>query len=545
MAAASLQQHDTPHFREYFDLLQGAGVADMLVTKPPLGVGDALLVIDMQNDFIPSSSIKQGGRFAVAEGDLVAPLCAHLITETMSKGGCVIATRDYHPVDHCSFSTHSGPFPPHCVQGTTGSKLYPSVATAMSAAIRLDEQRASIAFKGMHEDIDSFGALPYLDGGEGRIMRRGNLCTEAYTGCTAAPWTGCLLLKCSALSFDGDIDVDAPPDMLAIHHGESRGCVQNIVAKLMASGARRLFVCGLALDFCVCDTALNASAAGFDDVAIVLDAARPAYLDGIGTFGSGFLSDPVEFLAKLRNAGVTFTSTMSLTGRRLPLPAAVPGARMNGSFPEALGPFGLTRASKLDIRMLGDFVSFQVNFRGSMRPLSQYCTDGYCTPFAAVTLPAEARANANIPAAATSFSYAYPLPGINNMDAGTRSLFLSSNQDPNWRFICYGGFLYFNEEGYVLAANAIGPGASISFGPPEPWRSGYTAALIEQNRFQPVTLTDVLSAGARHFAWLHAGETLLGTYGPWEPSAHGAFVYLFHDDPTEEHPQDVFFQVVA
>lgn len=547
MAAESLQHRDTPLFLEYLQLLHDAGGDDMLVIKPPLDAGDALLVIDMQNDFIPSNDIKTGGRFAVAEGDLIVPLCVDLISQTMMAGGHVYATRDYHPVDHASFSTEGGPFPPHCVQGTSGSKLHPSIARAMAEAVCADDARAKVAFKGMHEDIDSFGALPYMDGGEGRITkRRGKLCTEAYTGCAAAPWTGCLFLKCSALRFDGDIDVNAPPDMLAVHHGsrpihrgtERPRCVQNMVSELRDSGARRILLCGLALDFCVCDTALNASAAGFDEVVIVLDAARPAHIDGIGSFGSGFLSDPSEFATKLRNAGVTFTSTMCLTGRRIPLPPPVPAARLHGDFPQALGPFGLTRVTNLDIKMVPNSVTFQVRFRGSMRPLGEYMKEGFASSLSAVTLENEGRSSANIPAAAKSFSWAYPLPGMNTVDARTRSLFLSSRQDPNWHFIAYGGFLYFSEEGYILAANAVGPGHGLLFGPPEPWRSEYTATLLKDHRFQPVTLTDLLHAGARYFAWIHAGEMLDGPDGPWTPTTHGAFVYLFdNDDP-------IFFQVV-
>jgi len=47
-------------------------------------------------------------------------------------GGHVVATRDYHPADHCSFMP-AGPFPSHCVQGTPGSRFLPPIAAALAA----------------------------------------------------------------------------------------------------------------------------------------------------------------------------------------------------------------------------------------------------------------------------------------------------------------------------------------------------------------------------------------------------------------------------
>jgi len=494
----------------------------------------------------------RGGRFAVAEGDLISPMCVQLISKTMETGGHVVATRDYHPVDHCSFMPE-GPFPAHCVQGTAGSKFYPPIAEAMAAAIQtsvgVDGQpngRASIAYKGFHEDIDSFGGLPYVRGGEGRITRRGSLCRDPFTGCNCAPWTGCLLLKSSGLYFDGHADPDAPPDLLAVHNDKHRGA-QDLVAKLKTSGAKRLLVCGLALDFCVCDTALNAKDIGFDEVVVVLDACRPAHIPGLGQFGSGFLSDPAQLMQKFRDAGVRLTSTLALTEARLPLPPLVPlRAQADLSFPRSVGPFGVEQINRLRISMDRSFSSFEVTFTGAMRALQGSVSNhGICTPFAAITLPPEYRAKAKIPLGATCFCFAFPLAGVNTLPADSRAAFLAAGNDPNWRFICYGGFLYFDGEGNVLAANAIGEGSDLCFASPQPWRAEYTNKLVAENRFQPVTLSNMLNAGARHFAWIHAGETLVGSAGPWEPAVHGAFVYLFHDDPTGTSSQDIFFPVAS
>jgi nicotinamidase/pyrazinamidase len=77
----------------------------------------ALLIIDFQNDFCP------GGALAVDEGDQIAEPIKRLAREFDH----VFATRDWHPPDHSSFETEGGPWPVHCVQGTPGADLHPSL----------------------------------------------------------------------------------------------------------------------------------------------------------------------------------------------------------------------------------------------------------------------------------------------------------------------------------------------------------------------------------------------------------------------------------
>jgi nicotinamidase/pyrazinamidase len=79
----------------------------------------ALLIIDFQNDFVP------GGALPVPEGDQIAPR----VSELLDSGDfdLVVATRDWHPPDHGSFVAQGGPWPPHCVQGTKGAELHPSL----------------------------------------------------------------------------------------------------------------------------------------------------------------------------------------------------------------------------------------------------------------------------------------------------------------------------------------------------------------------------------------------------------------------------------
>jgi nicotinamidase/pyrazinamidase len=78
-------------------------------------VSDALLIVDVQNDFCP------GGALAVAGGDaVIEPL--HRLADAADV---VVATRDWHPPDHHSFAPQGGPWPVHCVQGSPGAELHP------------------------------------------------------------------------------------------------------------------------------------------------------------------------------------------------------------------------------------------------------------------------------------------------------------------------------------------------------------------------------------------------------------------------------------
>ncbi|MGZ4982192.1 MAG: isochorismatase family protein, partial [Methylobacter sp.] len=73
------------------------------VDKVVLAIGDALVAIDVQNDFLP------GGSLAVPEGDQVIPVLNGYIEQFISRHLPVIATRDWHPPNHCSFIQQGGP----------------------------------------------------------------------------------------------------------------------------------------------------------------------------------------------------------------------------------------------------------------------------------------------------------------------------------------------------------------------------------------------------------------------------------------------------
>src|SRR5712671_2719619 len=179
----------------------------------------ALLVIDLQNCFLP------GGSLAVKEGEQVVP-----VINKMAKGfSNVVMTQDWHTPGHVSFaSVHSGkkPFetidlaygkqvlwPDHCVQGTDGAALSKDLSVP---------QAALVIRKGFHKDVDSYSAFSEADG-------------KTTTG---------------------------------------------LAAYLQARQIERLFVAGLATDFCVAWTALDARKAGFETY-VVEDACR-----GIDTQGS-------------------------------------------------------------------------------------------------------------------------------------------------------------------------------------------------------------------------------------------------------------------
>ncbi|MEC8628975.1 MAG: bifunctional nicotinamidase/pyrazinamidase [Pseudomonadota bacterium] len=117
---------------------------------------DALIVIDVQNDFCP------GGALAVNEGDQVVPIINAMLGDFAVK----VFTQDWHPAGHSSFASgHAGndPFsvidmpygaqvlwPDHCVQGTAGAEFHPDLNTAAADLI---------IRKGFRPQVDSYSAF--------------------------------------------------------------------------------------------------------------------------------------------------------------------------------------------------------------------------------------------------------------------------------------------------------------------------------------------------------------------------------------------------
>jgi len=108
---------------------------------------DALIIVDVQNDFCP------GGALAVAGGDEVVPALNPVIERFAGAGLPIIATRDWHPEKTSHFKTHGGPWPVHCVQGTRGAEFHGDLKLG----------NAVVLSKGMTADEDSYSGFQATD----------------------------------------------------------------------------------------------------------------------------------------------------------------------------------------------------------------------------------------------------------------------------------------------------------------------------------------------------------------------------------------------
>jgi len=95
----------------------------------PLQAGDALVIVDVQSDFLA------GGSLAVPRGDEVIAVLNGYLAAFQQAGLPVLATRDWHPSDHCSFQPQGGPWPPHCVAGSVGANLAPGLKLPADAIV--------------------------------------------------------------------------------------------------------------------------------------------------------------------------------------------------------------------------------------------------------------------------------------------------------------------------------------------------------------------------------------------------------------------------
>ena len=177
-----------------------------------------LIVVDAQNGFMP------GGGLPVPRGDEVVPV----INRLGKLFANVVITQDWHPAGHTSFaSSHAGKSPYEVITMPYGPQvLWPDhcVQGTHDAALHKDlhlPHAQLIIRKGFHPQVDSYSAFMEAD----------------------------------------------------------RTTTTGLAAYLQARGLRKAYVCGLATDFCVAWTALDARAAGFDAV-VVEDACRAIDLNG-------------------------------------------------------------------------------------------------------------------------------------------------------------------------------------------------------------------------------------------------------------------------
>jgi nicotinamidase/pyrazinamidase len=180
---------------------------------------DALLVVDVQNDFCP------GGALAVPDGDMIVPVVNSLAPRFQK----VFTTQDWHPPNHISFKERGGDWPPHCVAETEGAAFHPDLQAAKAVHI----------LKGDEPD------------------------KEAYSG------------------FQGT----------------------DLADRLRRARVERIFVCGLATDYCVRATALDGLKSGFR-VVVVTDAVRGVEVNP---------GDSEAALAEMKDAGAVLTDSTSLS----------------------------------------------------------------------------------------------------------------------------------------------------------------------------------------------------------------------------------------
>jgi len=189
---------------------------------------DALVVVDLQNDFCPQ------GALAVKEGDAIVPVVNRYLERFARAGAPVFLTRDWHPAVTTHFQAYGGIWPPHCVQGTRGAEFHPGLKPPA---------RAEVVSKGMDPTRDSYSA------------------------------------------FQAEDEAGRPlPDVLA------------------ARGIRRLFVSGLATDYCVRASALDALNGGFEVVVLT---------DAIGAVDLA-PGDGARAIGEMRDAGAQFATMNDL-----------------------------------------------------------------------------------------------------------------------------------------------------------------------------------------------------------------------------------------
>jgi nicotinamidase/pyrazinamidase len=163
--------------------------------------GDALIIADIQNDFLP------GGALGIAGGDAIVPVLQAYISRFQSQSLPIVLTRDWHPWNHCSFRENGGPWPTHCVAGSAGS-LPPPSFRAPSTAI--------LIYKATSPDKEAYSAFqetPLHEELQARHIRRvfvGGLATDycvlnTVKDARALGYEVCLLV-------DGICAVNAHPD---------------------------------------------------------------------------------------------------------------------------------------------------------------------------------------------------------------------------------------------------------------------------------------------------------------------------------------------
>jgi nicotinamidase/pyrazinamidase len=131
--------------------------------------GDALLIVDVQNDFLPCGSL------AVKHGEEVVPLLGRYIELFQAKGLPIFATRDWHPPNHCSFQEQGGIWPAHCIAGTHGAAFPSRLAVPPSAHLI---SKATLAEKDAYSGFEETELDGLLRAASVRRLFVGGLATD-------------------------------------------------------------------------------------------------------------------------------------------------------------------------------------------------------------------------------------------------------------------------------------------------------------------------------------------------------------------------------
>ncbi len=131
----------------------------------PLKADDALLIADVQNDFLP------GGALGIRGGDEILPALLTYLRRFHTEGLPIFLTRDWHPRNHCSFHEQGGHWPVHCVAGSFGALPPHGFEAPLSAVIiykAIDaNEEAYSAFQGtlLHRHLQALGVHRLFIGG--------------------------------------------------------------------------------------------------------------------------------------------------------------------------------------------------------------------------------------------------------------------------------------------------------------------------------------------------------------------------------------------
>ena len=132
--------------------------------KMTLEDGNALLIVDLQRDFLP------GGSVPVAGGDAIVPVVSRYLATWSAHGMPIFLSRCWHPPDHCSFRARGGPWPAHCVAGTPGAEFAPGLEIPAGAVV---------VSKATEPDREAYSAFDGTDL-DGRLRRLGT--TQLFVG---------------------------------------------------------------------------------------------------------------------------------------------------------------------------------------------------------------------------------------------------------------------------------------------------------------------------------------------------------------------------